>query len=313
MASMGARFILLLGLSVGHWIGPGTGGNAAEVSSETHPAIAVQIPGIENTYRLGTNLLSGGKPEGAAAFAALAKLGIKTILSVDGARPDVELAKRHGLRYVHLPVGYDGIDRERQALLIQAAQTFPGTIFVHCHHGKHRGPAATAVMLLSTGDWNKEAAAAWLIQAGTSTNYTGLFKCVEQFMPPSPESLRHPPASFPEVAEVPQLAALMVQMDERWDRLRAIRSADAAPPRLREEAALLHELARESRRLAPPGPADGELSQAMQVFERETQALLQWLATAPAQTTPARLEETDRHLARLGQSCTACHRKHRDQ
>src|SRR5690606_18255679 len=71
-------------------------------------------PAIENIHPLTPQLISGGQPKGDAAFSQLAEMGVKTIVSVDGAKPDLELAKKHGLRYVHIPIGYDGVGAEAQ-------------------------------------------------------------------------------------------------------------------------------------------------------------------------------------------------------
>ncbi|MGE0610114.1 MAG: hypothetical protein AB7O62_23685, partial [Pirellulales bacterium] len=68
---------------------------------------------LPNAIRLHPKVVSGGQPEGEAAFAELRDLGIKTVISVDGARPAVPLAKKYGLRYVHLPHGYDGVPEQR--------------------------------------------------------------------------------------------------------------------------------------------------------------------------------------------------------
>lgn len=65
------------------------------------------------------HLYSGSGPDGPKAFASLARLGIKTIISVDGARPNVEAAKKSGLRYVHIPISYDGVPRERALQLVR--------------------------------------------------------------------------------------------------------------------------------------------------------------------------------------------------
>ena len=100
----------------------------------------LEIRGIENTFRLSPRLYSGGDPHGVEALAALKELGVRTIISVDGATPDVETARKLGLRYVHLPIGYDGVPREQAVRLVQAVKTLPGPVYVHCHHGKHRGP-----------------------------------------------------------------------------------------------------------------------------------------------------------------------------
>src|SRR4051812_38582828 len=72
----------------------------------TQPA---NYQGLHNVVTYADGLYCGSVPEGKAGFATLAAIGIKTIISVDGATPEVELASKFGLRYVHLPVGYDGI------------------------------------------------------------------------------------------------------------------------------------------------------------------------------------------------------------
>jgi hypothetical protein len=46
---------------------------------------AVPGRGIENFYHLSDRFYSGAAPEGDAAFAELRKLGVKTIITVDGA------------------------------------------------------------------------------------------------------------------------------------------------------------------------------------------------------------------------------------
>jgi hypothetical protein len=77
-------------------------------------AAPLELPGIEHYRRWSTRLGQGSQPGGDASFAALAQQGFRTILSVDGAMPDVDAAARHGLRYVHVPIGYDGIDPDEQ-------------------------------------------------------------------------------------------------------------------------------------------------------------------------------------------------------
>src|SRR4051794_28782030 len=69
--------------------------------------------GLPTLRELGDDLSSGATPEGDDGFRSLHDLGIKTIISVDGTRPDVERARRFGFRYVHIPVRYGGIPREQ--------------------------------------------------------------------------------------------------------------------------------------------------------------------------------------------------------
>src|SRR5262245_19124190 len=76
-------------------------------SADTKPAATnsvaqtIEIPGVHNAFRATERIYSGSQPEGNEAFAAIAKLGVKTIVSVDGSKPDVEAARNYGLRYVH--------------------------------------------------------------------------------------------------------------------------------------------------------------------------------------------------------------------
>ena len=58
------------------------------------------------------------------------RLGVKTVISVDGAKPDVDLAKKHGMRYVHLPHGYDGVPDDRAKELAKAVRR-PGRPDLH--------------------------------------------------------------------------------------------------------------------------------------------------------------------------------------
>src|SRR5690349_9452889 len=85
---------------------------------ETSPRAAAPAPAriekidtrhLPNAVRIHAKVFSGGLPDGEAGFAELQELGIKTVISVDGAKPDVATAKKHGLRYVHMPHGYDGV------------------------------------------------------------------------------------------------------------------------------------------------------------------------------------------------------------
>src|SRR5438105_2772908 len=59
----------------------------------------VDADGVPNLIRLDDRIYQGGMPQGDAGFASLEKLGVKTVISVDGARPDLEDAHKHGMRY----------------------------------------------------------------------------------------------------------------------------------------------------------------------------------------------------------------------
>src|SRR5688572_2463624 len=52
------------------------------------PAVADQ-ENLHNAHVVTDKLISGAQPEGDASFALLKEMGVKTIISVDGAVPDV--------------------------------------------------------------------------------------------------------------------------------------------------------------------------------------------------------------------------------
>ena len=86
------------------------------------------------------------------------------------------MPESYGLRYVHLPHGYDGIDQRRARELAKAVRDLPGPIYIHCHHGKHRSPAAAAVACVGAGLLKPDRSLCVLNTAGTSTNYRGLYQ-----------------------------------------------------------------------------------------------------------------------------------------
>jgi protein tyrosine phosphatase (PTP) superfamily phosphohydrolase (DUF442 family) len=166
----------------------------------------------------------GAQPDGDADFAALAALGVRTVVSVDGARPDVEGARRHGLRYVHVPIGYDGIPDDKGLLLAKAFTTLPGPFYVHCHHGKHRGPAACAIGRLLIDGISVDQALAEMKAAGTDPKYRGLYDAPARFRRPGAAEIAAAPA-LSESAPVPALAQAMVEVDATWTRIEEIRRA----------------------------------------------------------------------------------------
>src|SRR5215211_6825349 len=92
------------------------------VASAFSPTAIPDPPGLHNVFRLTDRLYSGSGPDGEEGFRSLAVLGVKTVITVDGATPDVKTAERFGLRYVHLPVGYDGVSRETAVRIARAVR-----------------------------------------------------------------------------------------------------------------------------------------------------------------------------------------------
>jgi protein tyrosine phosphatase (PTP) superfamily phosphohydrolase (DUF442 family) len=205
---------------------------AAEAPSNTGAVgIGEVAPGLHNVFAVSPGVFSGSGPESEEAFAWLAAMGVRTVVSVDGARPDLELAHAHGMRYVHVPIGYDGMGPEQALALAKALESMPGPVYVHCHHGKHRGPTAAAVALVGLGRMTNAEAAQFMQAAGTAESYPGLWACAREQRVFSEGELALAPAELPEVRVVSGLVEGMVTIDKTWDRMKLVREAGwAAPP-----------------------------------------------------------------------------------
>jgi hypothetical protein len=231
----------------------------------------------------------------------------------------VEAARRYGLLYVHLPVGYDGIPRDQAIRLVAAIRDLPGPVFVHCHHGKHRGPAAAAVCGLATEGWDWAQARAWLDRAGTDPKYKGLFATVEGFTTPSVEELQQVNQNeLPERAEVSALVGTTVEVDRVWDRLKDIQKAgfrtpkdspDLDPP---HEALMLSEHFREASRHEEVKAKGETFARFLATAARDATSLEAALREFSVSRGPTTLDNTRASFARVSQDCTTCHASFRD-
>jgi protein tyrosine phosphatase (PTP) superfamily phosphohydrolase (DUF442 family) len=270
---------------------------------------------LHNVFQVEDGLYSGDAPEGEEGFRELQKLGVKTIISVDGSKPNTELAHRYGMRYVHLPIGYDGVPRIRALELTKAVQVngAAGPIYIHCHHGKHRGPAAAAAVCRAARGWSAEKADAFLKQAGTSPDYAGLFRDVRAYGAPGVEELARIPGTFPEVAPTPALVDAMVAMDEYHDALKAAQKAgweEAAggPGSTPDQPAvfaweILRELARD-----PETKKRGDDYEKLRAAAELAADTLRQLLRDPAGERTAR----DTAFQDFSKSCSTCHKAYRN-
>ena len=221
---------------------------------------------------------------------------------MDGRFPDVKGAREAGLRVVHLPLGYDGIEPERLRSFKRLIAEEEGPIFVHCHRGIHRGPAAAAILWMLRGHGSPEQAREILVQAGTSPRYQRLWEAVENFIPPVGDCSEAP---LPARVEVDGLAAVMIEIDRARSNLgRHVQSQpDIAPE---HEALILVEHLREMERLDPGGHAarDKDFRSQLIASRRAAEAL--------AARTDVGQEAWQRALEKLDATCTACHLSHRN-
>jgi protein tyrosine phosphatase (PTP) superfamily phosphohydrolase (DUF442 family) len=284
---------------------------ASETKPADGPAKSLDLIGIHNAFSLGEKIYSGSCPEGEAGFRALAEKGVKTVISVDGARPDEKWVVKYGMRYVHIPVHYSGITRDEQLTIARAVRDLPGPVFIHCHHGIHRGPTAAVIAAMATENWSNEEALAAMKQAGTAPNYTGLWADARQFKKPTKEELDKADATFPAAVAISSLAEAMVSIDERWEHIRAIRAAAWSTPRESpdldppHEALMLREDFRELHRAGEKEKRPADYLQKMAAAELAAQKLEDALRGKEPEKAQAAFEE-------IGKNCKSCHANHRD-
>jgi len=283
----------------------------------------LNVAHLPNAIQIHQKVISGGQPDGEEAFRELKDLGVRTIISVDGAKPDVELAKKYGLKYVHLPHSYDGIPDGRAKELAKAVRDLDGPIYIHCHHGKHRSPTAAAVACVAVGLIDPSLSLTVLKTAGTSENYRGLYQSAESARKLDDAILDAVASDFPEVADLPPMAEAMVNLEHTQDRLREIAAAGwNSPPNHpanhpdidpAHEALLLKEHFTEMLRIDSVATEPGKFQEMLRDSETASgeleAALRQWKAARLNSPIP---ETITAAFERVTKNCTACHRQFRD-
>jgi hypothetical protein len=279
-------------------------------AADQHLPQAVESDVIEAVFHVNEGVYSGGEPKGTAAFEELRDLGVRTIISVDGAKPDLASARHVGLRHIHLPMSYGRWSRTNQLRLIVAAQQAlrSGSLYVHCHHGRHRGPTAVALICRGLRGWNNDQSTNWLAIAGTGTNYTGLFENVKEFIRPGTGELGSIDDSFSECVEPGRLVETMVSMESTIERIELLLTHTNAHDHqhLAHESLLLLESLRELVR------ADAQAKQGPR-FNAALKATLERAARLNEDAETARgVDAISTDLMALRESCTDCHQTFRD-
>ncbi|MGE3175323.1 MAG: cytochrome c [Planctomycetota bacterium] len=294
---------------------------AADHAAAAHPPAsmppldaqaAVHLPGLHNVVTYGDGLCGGSVPVGDDGFASLAAMGVRTIVSVDGATPAVELAHRHGLRYIHLPISYDGVAPERALELAQVIANAEGPIYMHCHHGKHRSAAALAAGGITAGRMTAATAQARMKVSGTSPNYPGLWEAARTATPAAPQQLHADVAAFPEIAQVSGLVGLMAEADVVFDLVKAAQQSGWQVPA--DHPDLVPQ--KETRRLVDLFRAlrtDTESMALPQDYQQQLDAFTDAADALDRAVRAGRLADADATFAALGKSCKSCHTTYRDQ
>ncbi|MCC6229080.1 MAG: cytochrome c [Phycisphaerales bacterium] len=245
---MMVRFVATLALPLALSLAAGALVSCASHESATHQAVRGvapvdppkltddkprDYPGLHNVVAYHDGFYSGSVPEGDAGFDVVAGMGVMTIISVDGATPEVEYATVRGLRYIHLPIGYNGFDDARKLEIARATRDAmaKGPVYVHCHHGKHRSAGAAAAAAVSLGWMTPDEATARMKVSGTAPNYKGLYACAAASTAVGADVLDRVPANFPQAAPPKGFIKSMVELDEINEHLKLIEKAGWQSPK----------------------------------------------------------------------------------
>jgi len=276
------------------------------------------LPGMHNVVAYHAGFYSGGVPEGNEAFDALAAMGVRTIISVDGAVPDVTAAKVRGIRYIHLPIGYNGFDETRKLELVRATRDAmaDGNVYLHCHHGKHRSAGAAGAIAASLGWLTPEQAVDRMKVSGTAPNYTGLYACTANATVLDARTIDDVPANFPEVSQPATFVKSMVEIDEINDRLKLIEQAGWTAPGSHPDLVPVAEAGRmadlfrllESTDKVKSQPEDFQHGMALNAQQAQ---MLEDLLT-PAAGTALDTAKLSDIFKQIQATCKGCHAKHRD-
>jgi hypothetical protein len=275
----------------------------------------VEMPGLHNVVAYHDEFWSGSAPEGDEGFETLRRMGVRTIITVDGSEPDVALAHKHGLGYIHLPIGYNGMSDDRRGELAREARDAmkKGPVYVHCHHGKHRSAAAAAVVAVGLGWDTPDAAVERMKVSGTAPAYKGLYACAAAATVMSAAELNAVPANFPEVSPPPGYVRAMVEIDERHDHLKAIEAAGWKVPTDHPdlvpvaEAGRLVDLFRLEVNTEKARTKPADFAEHLTSAQDLAQAIEDGL-NSPAPDRAA----LSAKLKLLGATCKDCHAKYRD-
>lgn len=274
-------------------------------------AAPVDLPGLHNVVAYTPQLYSGSQPEG-PGLETLAAMGFRTIISVDGAQPAVEQAEALGLRYVHLPIGYDGIDAARKLELARAARDLPGPIYVHCHHGKHRSAGAAAAITRALGQLDASTAVARMQVSGTAPDYRGLYACATDTALATPAALDAAPNAFPSRYKTTGIVQIMVDVDFALDNVKAIEKSAWSVPAEHPDlvpAAEVGRIAHYLRELEDDGEVQGQPAEFLTFLRSSREAAEQLEKSLLERAAGADLSAD---MKRLTSSCKACHAKFRD-
>lgn len=274
--------------------------------------------GIHNIYALSDSVISGSEPEGEEALVKLREMGVRTILSVDGKVPDHETARKLGIRYVHVPIRYRGITEDEMLAIAKTFRECEGPFYVHCFHGKHRGPAAAAVGRVVLDGAPREQAVAEMRQwCGTSGAYEGLYAAIAFGELPSAKATRAYDFDFAPAHQIAGFRNAMIEVPRSWDVVEDLSKRNWQPnpnhpdASARNEAAKLVEILDQCQKMPEVRQRPEDFRKFLGECAKGSKKLAALLNEFDAGDQAAG-EQAKAMVKTVKASCTACHEKYRN-
>lgn len=128
------------------------------------------LAGVPNLFVVADGFYRSAQPD-AAGFAALAGLGVASVINLRRSLDDAPLAQGSGIRTLHVPIKTRAITAQGEANIVPALRALRdtlarGPVLVHCTHGADRtGMIAALYRMLEQGR-SRSAAIAEMEQGG---------------------------------------------------------------------------------------------------------------------------------------------------
>jgi tyrosine-protein phosphatase SIW14 len=161
------------------------------------------VPGVHNFHEVNEHVYRGAQPN-KEGFAALAKLGVKTVLDLRGEKSERGVVEGAGMHYVRLAwSGYKAPTGEQvSAVLSLMNDNSAWPVFLHCRRGADRTGTAIALYRITHDHWTNQQALEEAKSFGMSSSEVLMQRFIQHFTAATPQLAATPAPAAPSVPAV---------------------------------------------------------------------------------------------------------------
>lgn len=113
------------------------------------------LPGLSNMGRVAPGVFRGAQPD-MDGYAALKKMGIKTVIDLRTTENEKALVEAAGMRAIAMPINMSREGLKEKVDQVVALMTDPANqpVFVHCRHGQDRTGIVVAAYRMKVDKWS---------------------------------------------------------------------------------------------------------------------------------------------------------------